>query len=197
MSRTILKRNGQSAKIIALFGAQQVGKSTIANHLAQCHPLIDKMSFADPLYSMARVMFPSGSLPADKEEPRPELQGKSLRVFLQKIGTEFGREQLGDRVWIDHLIDRVRWSEARIVVLDDMRFRNEYEAMREIGAMCIEVRRSGHGPVGSHASELDWQNFEADLVIEDSPGESLFRFKDRARRGIINALAGAFFRSGD
>lgn len=78
-----------------------------------------------------------------------------VRELLQRFGTEVGRELLGTDVWVDLALRDV--SPQSDVVLTDVRFPNEFAAIRARGGFVAEVRRPGHGAVNDHASETRHQ----------------------------------------
>ena len=169
MRETMTKKTGRP-KALSFFGPQQVGKSTIAKHLAKKFPeRFRYRNFAGPIYAMATAFY-GGELPTEKEAPNPLSGGKSLRQFLQILGTEFGRDMIDQNVWANLLIDGVRRdNEAGLVtVTDDCRFWNEYNLLTEAGAAHISVSREGHGPRGTHKSELEWQEFSSHAMIYNS-----------------------------
>ncbi|AFQ22200.1 deoxynucleoside monophosphate kinase [Pectobacterium phage My1] len=53
----------------------------------------------------------------------------SPRILLQLIGTEFGRQMLGESVWIDVLCNRVDEVYFGLVLITDARFDNEAKAI--------------------------------------------------------------------
>lgn len=174
-------------KVIGLFGPQQVGKSTLAGAMAGRFTNFKREKFAGKLYELAETFY--GTLPFDKEEPRPESGGKSLREFLQILGTEFGRNSLYDRVWVDALLRKVERNHAAglVTIVDDMRFQNEYDALKEVGCTMVEISREGYGPVGQHASEMEWQNFIPDLKISND-FRSEGRFASNSARELVGFL---------
>jgi len=122
----------------------------------------------------------------------------SPRVVLQLMGTEFGREAVGENIWIDILIatakkllhedgtvEQLSYSPvqgvfasagARIqgVLVSDVRFHNEFLAIRKEGGSVIRVVRpetdEAAAMVGipAHASEASDFNFDDfDFVVQN------------------------------
>lgn len=155
-------------KLIAFFGEQQAGKSESAKAVAT-KPGWVKVSFADSLYQMMSAMLGSDARLLPKEEPIDGLCGKTLRECLQSLGTEWGRGKVGESVWLDAIAKRiVHHGEVGAVgvVIDDLRFSNEYNFLKACGAQFIRVDRASQGgSINSHASEVDWVDFTADAVI--------------------------------
>ncbi len=156
-------------RALSFFGPQQVGKSTVAKHICAKYPeKFRYRNFAGPLYAMAEAFY--GEIPAEKEAPQELSGGKSLRQFLQLLGTEFGREMLDQDVWMNQLrLGIIKDNAAGLItVVDDCRFTNEYDMLTESGALHIEVSREGHGPKGTHPSEIEWQKFKADAQLRNA-----------------------------
>ena len=73
------------------------------------------------------------------------------RRWQQLFGTEFGREMIHPDIWVR--ITMARADTLPRVVIDDMRFPNEYEAVRAAGGVCYRVHRPGASVTSQHASE--------------------------------------------
>lgn len=97
----------------------------------------------------------------------------SFREFLQRFGTEMGREVFGEDFWIQQWTRRLvqivpgemMMPEGITVnaVAPDVRFPNEYHVIRDLGGFTISVVRSGLESDG-HASEA---GTFSDYVIEN------------------------------
>jgi hypothetical protein len=174
---------GQQAAIIGLYSpAPQSGKTAVANMLAQ--EGFRALSFASPLKRMAcefLVNLGYGETEStklvwvDKSFVVPEV-GCSVRRILQTLGTEWGREQITDDVW-------VRCWEAQAsrhdrVIADDVRFLNEAQAVKAKGGQMWKVVRPSSTHDGRHISEGgldDWDRFDA--VIQNDGSLSDLRAK--------------------
>ena len=116
--------NGQikkkTRKIICLSGPRGCGKSTIANHLKN---LLDyeRVAFADSLRGISAIF--SSSLRND-------------RLFLAKLGAEI-RTHLPD-FFIQVMKRKIQNSESSLVI-EDIRFLEEFEFCKSIDAMTIRL----------------------------------------------------------
>lgn len=162
-----------TGKIIALFGPQQVGKTTAANGLVARHGY-KRVAFADPLYAMLAAYLdisPPDLRKLPKEEPMEILGNKSVRETLQLLGTEWGRDMISPTIWIDAARRKISkiTDKGISVVIDDCRFRNEFDLLTEMGATRIRLERANnpHEQRANHASETDWPNFDYDYLIEN------------------------------
>jgi len=86
----------------------------------------------------------------------------SARVALQYIGTEFGRQQLHKNVWIDATIDKAdllfTQGECRGVVISDVRFLNEVQAIHHASGKTFKLLRNSRqdsSGITGHASEKE------------------------------------------
>lgn len=147
--------------IIGLCGLAGSGKTTIANHLVEHHGFV-RLPFAGPLKAMAAAF---GLGPREmggdlKEVPSDLLCGKTPRQFMQLLGTEFGRDLIGQDVWVrawERALGEVAtdgFLPLRIVA-DDLRFENEAAAIRSRGGVVVHLIRHGAGSAtgGAHSSE--------------------------------------------
>lgn len=166
-----------NGKLIALYSsAPQSGKSEVAKAL-NCKVL----KFAEPLKDMLRVLFRSvgygetqieAFLEGDqKDTPIPEFGGKTPRYLMQTLGTEWGRQLVSDSIWTDILAYRATFAltHGKHVVVDDMRFPNEFECLKGLGAKTVKVTRPGVVAKTNHKSEglLDEHQFDQ-TILNDS-----------------------------
>lgn len=145
-------------QVIGLCGRIGAGKTTLANHLR--YKGASGVSFADPLKGMLHALgVPLANIygtPEDKLQPLEILCGRSARYAAQTLGTEWGREIIGDDLWVNAWMIRARRTlEAKcFVVADDLRFPNEVAAVRSLGGIVIRVVRPDLPlDVATHASE--------------------------------------------
>lgn len=94
----------------------------------------------------------------------------TVRDLLQKIGTEAMRNGLHENVWVNALF--ADYLEDKQWVITDVRFVNEYEAIKAKGGIVIRVNRPGYGTsmtslANDHPSEKALDGFEFDYVIEN------------------------------
>lgn len=90
-----------------------------------------------------------------------------VRELLQRLGTEAGREILGENVWVDALMNAWERAVCARTVVTDVRFPNEYRAIREAGGLLVRIERPGVEAVNGHASEHALRDFVPDVVIEN------------------------------
>lgn len=123
-------------RLICLYSdSPQQGKTTVARHLEGEYGYTI-VKFAAPLYAMLRALKIEACARGTetsfaKEEPIPELSGVTTRHMLQTLGTEWGRDMMHKDFWANITHSKVvnLLKAKRSVVVDDMRFPNEYDAM--------------------------------------------------------------------
>lgn len=90
----------------------------------------------------------------DKEAPEPQL-GVSPRRMMQTLGTEWGREYIRADIWLllwrSHVVRLLATGQS--VVVDDMRFVNEYDLVRALGGITWRVDRRLPWSRDQHQSE--------------------------------------------
>jgi hypothetical protein len=151
--------------VIALYSsAPGAGKSTVARHLCDKH-LYTRLSFADPIKRVVETFLIElgydhsgtysllhGSL---KEVTLPEI-GTTSRHLMRTLGTEWGRQCVHPDVWVtiaDKHISRAL-SEGRNVVIDDLRYPNEYNLLvNKYNATIWHITRDPHTKDSTHASD--------------------------------------------
>lgn len=95
----------------------------------------------------------------------------SVRELLQKLGTEAMRDGLHENVWVNALFSDV--SSENNIIITDMRFPNEMNAITNKGGITIRVTRPGIA-TETHPSEIALDDAEFDYeIINDGTIEDL------------------------
>ncbi len=152
-------------KVIGFCGAAGAGKSTAADRLVHCHGF-RRVRFAGPLKRMMWALglderHTDGAL---KELPCGLLGGRTPRFAMQTLGTEWGRDIIAQDLWLRAWRAEVT-AACKLVVVDDVRFANEAEAVRQAGGTLIRITGRG-GISGGHVSEL--QDFAVHHTIDNA-----------------------------
>ena len=104
------------------------------------------------------------------ENIKNELQGRhitSIRELLQVIGTDVIRKY-NENWHVQKMIEEIEsYSEDKLIVIDDVRFPNEKEAILKRSGEVFFIVRPNVSEVSNHASEtsLKWQDFDYRHVI--------------------------------
>lgn len=174
-------------KIFGLVGYKGSGKTTLATMGAPENAR--RMNFAQPMRDMLVALGVPQIILDDKSrwnDPLPILEGKSIRHAMVTLGTEWGREHIGRNLWVNIAMTRaeviIAWEE-RPVIFDDVRFPNEFEAIRNSGGRLIAIHRDGLISDRTHESEQHihalrgWCDF-AIQNRDDHPDRSAAILKD-------------------
>jgi hypothetical protein len=95
-----------------------------------------------------------------------------VRILLQRFGTEAGRELHGEDVWISKTLDNL--PDGSKVVIPDVRYPNEADAIRASGGTVVRIERPGYASVNSHISESAMDDYSFDgVILNDKDVESL------------------------
>lgn len=163
---------------IGIIGKAGAGKSVVSRALSE-HFGAPVVPFVRSLNAMAEPLFADLGLdPAlltatqvIREIPRAELGGLSVRQFQQKLGTEFGRDMVSPRLWVNAWRGRcMRCAINAFVIADGTRFAEEVAAIHDLDGITVGIIRpdSDHGTSAatqSHKSENAIQAREADVVL--------------------------------
>lgn len=152
--------------IIALTGPKGVGKSSIAKEI-ESQDWQDRciLSFAEPLRRMVSHLMPMQNMtdPELKEAPIDWLGGKTPRQILQSLGTDWGRNMVSPTIWIDTMRRIITEQAFDTIIIDDCRFENEADMVRDMGGIVVGLEREGIAYTGEHASEMP---VKADMIVD-------------------------------
>jgi hypothetical protein len=188
--------------IIGIAGFQGSGKDTIADYLQNIYGF-KRDSFAATLKDAVAAVFGwdrdllegrTTESRAWREQVDPwwatrlNMPDLTPRLVLQKWGTEVARKSWHDDTWIASLENKLSRAHNDIVITD-VRFPNEIQAVRNAGGIVIRVKR-GDEPVwysiakrankgdamaqqqlkdfNIHPSETAWIGTEFDAVIDNN-----------------------------
>jgi hypothetical protein len=153
--------------LIGLAGYARSGKDTIGKILVERG--FQRVAFADKLREFALAIDPIiWDRPRFRLSDVVEVEGwegakenPEVRSLLQRLGTEAGRNILGEDVWVNAALDIPPGD----YVITDVRFPNELEAIRSRGGQVWLVSRPGYGPINGHPSETALSGCRFDHVI--------------------------------
>jgi len=195
-------------RIVGITGKQNSGKDTLASAFIENDFL--KMAFADPLKDVIHRMF---NIPKTVLWGPSENRDTHTRMILQTLGTDYARG-IDPEVWIKRTTERIREvatrrrdplercvvplgdKELRIVV-PDVRFSNEAEALRNFApdAVLIRVHRPGSEEgkaveTCTHISETEMDTIPSEMYKYDLQNVgTLEEFQTAARDVVRKVLA--------
>lgn len=158
-------------KLIGLTGPAGCGKDTIGERLMAVHGFAP-MAFANPLRLAAAEAFGidywefTDRVLKDQVHP---YWGLTRRQMLQRMGTEAMRGAFGEDFWIRRwTMTYLALSESSNVVVTDVRFVNEADAIRAQGGVIVHVSRPNLPNLeGNHASAQGVGRQHGDLVLRN------------------------------
>ena len=177
--------------IIGISGKAQAGKDTTAGMLqvlltnpnitwdmyetdvcfAQDHAIVH---YADLLKEVSQEMLDMPFSDFNSQEVKQQhidWLGMTVREFLQKLGTAV-RKEIDPDFWVKALFNTYHNGN---VIIADVRFPNEADAIKERGGILIRIERPGAG-AGEHISETALDNYDKFDYIVNNDGtlEDLF-----------------------
>lgn len=155
--------------ILGITGLAGAGKDTVGSYLVSNYGFT-RYSFADKLKEIALQADPYlyGETDTLKELVTRVGWGKakesySVREFLQKLG-HGSRVVFGDTFWIDQVFNQnLPW----LTVITDVRYENEFAAVRQHGGYIIRVKRDVQ-LVNNHITEVGHLDFSVDYEIDNN-----------------------------
>ena len=145
-----------SRRIIGISGRARSGKDTAALSLSEFGFV--RRAFADPLKLAAKAIFclVSEQLYGNAKDVVDPFWGQTPRAILQQLGTECLRNGYAPDVWVRSM---ERWLAMNThggqkVVIPDVRFPEEPDAILRWGGEVWLVRRDGAGASGSGADHV-------------------------------------------
>jgi hypothetical protein len=160
--------------IIGITGRKYSGKDTFCQHLIEAlgqGVKAERLAFADPLKAMLAKTagIPVSQINEDKAR---------WRVTLQQWGTEIMRHYHGHDYWINRMRQKIECSPCDVVVLTDVRFKNEADMVRDMGGILVRMvrkeslwRRLVDWLKPAHRSEREMDQYEVDYTVTARPGD--------------------------
>lgn len=155
-------------------GYKRSGKDSLAARLVNAHGWA-RYAFADPMRAMLESLDPIVTLGGQRlrlsdvlamhsgwdgaKERLPE-----VRRLMQALGTEAGRAILGEDVWVTTTMREVDRTPGPVVVTD-VRFPNEAQAVVDRGGVLVRVLRPTLRRDDPHPSENSVDDVGADYTV--------------------------------
>jgi hypothetical protein len=183
--------------LIGLIGEKGAGKDTLADALRHSGGVV-RVAFADALKDEVAAAFAVGLAYLEnrdtKETPAPDLAlshcnapgfvdfldgedpyaDRSPRWIMQRWG-DWRRERYASDYWLRVAARSIAelTRSGTDVIVTDVRFMNEVDALRAAGAWVVRIVRP-HNPFGgndAHASENELAHYPADLTVYNNGSE--------------------------
>jgi len=168
-------------EILGLSGWARNGKDTVADHLISNYGY-KRISFAAPMKEALYRLNPKITIDSVASTPIRigvdvygwddlKTHGPEVRELLQRFGTEVGRELWGEDFWVNAAIDTI--EDGSRVVVSDVRYPNEADAIKKLGGEVWRVVRPGFGAANDHASEHALNDYNFDYILDNNSGVEL------------------------
>ena len=174
-------------RIIGLAGLIGSGKTTVANQMT--YSGWDRLAFGDAVKEAARVIFglTDDQLYGDAKNTLSVAHDLTSRYILQRLGTEVVRSIHPD-AWILAAKCRIdALPDDACIVVDDVRFQNEVDAIHRWGGKVIAIHRDVKpgSNMDVHSSEHPEAlvGIDGDVINDSSVNVLMIR--------IVNAIANA------
>ncbi len=178
--------------LIGLNGKLKSGKDTTFSIIKELRPEAERVSFAAKLkqsaaaalgidletlewlknievyrYSLTANSIENGSFLVS-DDTVPNVPPFNVREYLQRVGTEAGRDVFGTDFWVDMALPSKTIHDDRFLVITDMRFPNEIDRVIELGGFTVRVNRFTETAHGGHASEQDIPDEQIDYELDNT-----------------------------
>lgn len=150
--------------IVGICGYKGAGKSTVCETGINLERSIRKpyirFGFSDPIYSMLIAMGVPEYMVINKaywNDPLEILCGNTIRFAATTLGTQWGRECLGELIWSNLGIIKanIYINQGKFPIIDNVRFISEGNHVIESGGVLIAFHRPGLEPDLTHESEQE------------------------------------------
>ena len=165
------------SNIIGILGKKNSGKTTVYEMLHGIlseNETIVKLSFAGKLKEMFSVLAGIKKEHLNKTDTKNMLfKNKLIRVWLQSLG-EWGRNMIPD-LWIDTTLTNL--NPNNVYIIDDVRFKNEVEKIKQLGGMIIKINRPSLKSNDTHISETEMDsilNYD-EFIVNDGGLQDLYK----------------------
>lgn len=153
-------------RIIGVSGKKGSGKDTFFDIFSEYRPEYINVKFASKVKLISSILT---GLPLKYFQQRKyygyyiEDWDLTVREFMQKLATETMRDTFDSEVWIKSALADV--SDNEFVIITDVRFMNEIEAIRNRGGLVIRIEPHYDGYAmfdtgDTHGSEIELDNYE-------------------------------------
>tara|TARA_R110002153_G_scaffold248216_1_gene404399 strand:+ start:31440 stop:31961 length:522 start_codon:yes stop_codon:yes gene_type:complete len=155
--------------IIGISGKCGSGKDTVASMICGVYPELSIVSFATNVKAVTAIITGttvSSQFTREGKSTVPKDMPYTCGKYQQIVGAGM-RDMIDANVWIRPVLSN------RNIVIADVRYKNEADAIKAAGGIIIRVNRAdvtsflnGRDPL--HASEVDMDDYKCDHVIENN-----------------------------
>ena len=171
-------------KIIGFSGKAGSGKDFAATQLKKIlvdkGMTVDKFAFAGPLKDMLTIVIKPFGVSVN-EKTKEIFPGVTVRQALQSLGNEWGRDTIHQNLWVELLKKKVENSKSDCVLITDVRYPNETQILKDLGAKIIYMKRDiKEIEQNTHPSEISMNLDDCDFFVDNNKtkkelGEELWK----------------------
>ena len=151
----------------------------------------DYIIVSDELYANVMHTNVFGGPSSDEEQTVKSLLGANrvfmkIRDLITYYGTYVMRNTFGDNFWISNLFSKkefnlynqknMKGSPGYVLIVTDVRFQNEYEELKDKGAIFIKIESDFNKKSVGGVPESFYDNFTYDYIFENSKDEFKFAY---------------------
>lgn len=163
-------------KVFGITGFARSGKDTAAAYMVKEHGYT-RLAFADTIRDVLYALNPIvdkdyiGKLRVQDIVNKAgwdvaKVEFPEVRELLQRLGVEAGREILGKTIWTDTVFKKASALGCNVVI-SDVRFPDEVEAVRSLGGKVIRINRPGVAPVNDHITDRRLPDILIDFEVSN------------------------------
>lgn len=159
-------------KIIALTGPKGSGKDTVGTIITEMYPEAQTIAFADPVKKQIQHLFDLNTEWVDQYDQfkRTDVQftigakNKSLpgRHLVREIGMLM--RSYDEQQFVNYVMNVINGDPSKLWVVTDLRFDNEYIALKSAGAKIIKITRP-HYAYDGHITERAFDDHLVDHIM--------------------------------
>lgn len=147
--------------LIGISGKKRSGKDTVASILRS------QYKGTSGVYGFATELKKEVSRACGVSAEYMDTYKEQFRPVYQWWGTEFRRKLFGEDYWIKKMAQALdSMSNLGLVIVPDVRFRNEYDFIKQRGGRIIRTERASL-VLDSHASETSLDDVVFDYVVRN------------------------------
>lgn len=163
----------QTVMLIGISGKKRSGKDTVGAMVVEW---LNEHGFDAAQVAFADQLKDEVAEATGVNRRMQEMDKERWRPILQWWGVEFRRHYKGEDYWIRQMTEKLLAMEEQVVVLTDVRFRDEADYVNRSGGYVLRVERET-GLQDSHSSETDLDSYEefSDVIRNDGSLEDLER----------------------
>ena len=165
-------------QVIGISGYTDSGKDIVISHLVEKGWAV--ASFAERIRSSLYTLNPrvtADSRVSDYVDQYDwdiaKTTSPEIKALLQRLGTEVGRNTIGENVWIDLTLSDI--PDGVRVVITDCRFPNEASKVQELGGQVWRVSSPDSRPGNDHISETALDDYGFNAIIHHEGNTEVLR----------------------